>query len=142
MSIIHVTDDNFDADILKSDKPVFVDFWASWCGPCRMLAPKLEKAAEKMSAWAYSGMDKTYKRVFAIQKRIEWLRQTEKPTREERLELGFFCIDMVEWARVMKDAGTRENGSRSSRVRSHRPTGAEGAFTAKDRCSGGLHTAV
>ena len=61
---------------------------------------------------------------------------------KERLELGFFCIDMVEWARVMKDAGTRENGSRSSRVRSHRPTGAEGAFAAKDRCSGGLHTAV
>lgn len=58
---------------------------------------------------------------------------------------GLACIVfalMVEWARVMKDAGTRENGSRSSRVRSHRPTGAEGAFAAKDRCSGGLHTAV
>ena len=55
---------------------------------------------------------------------------------------GLFLIDMVEWARVMKDAGTRENGSRSGRVRSHRPTGAEGAFAAKDRCSGGLHTAV
>ena len=49
---------------------------------------------------------------------------------------------MAEWARVMKDAGTRENGSRPGRVRSHRPTGAEGAFAAKDRCSGGLHTAV
>ena len=41
---------------------------------------------------------------------------------------GLFLIDMVEWARVMQDAGTRENGSRSGRVRSHRPTGAEGAF--------------
>ena len=55
---------------------------------------------------------------------------------------GFFLIDMVEWTRVMQDAGTRENGSRSGRVRSHRPTGAEGAFAAKDRCSGGLHTSV
>ena len=55
---------------------------------------------------------------------------------------GLFLIDMVEWARVMKDAGTRENGSRSGRVRSHRPTGAEGAFAAKDRCSGGLHALI
>lgn len=55
---------------------------------------------------------------------------------------GLFLIDMVEWARVMQDAGTRENGSRSGRVRSHRPIGAEGAFAAKDRCGGGLHTSV
>ena len=50
---------------------------------------QLEKAADQLSAWAYSGMDKTYKRVMSIRKRIEWLRQTEKPTREERLDLGF-----------------------------------------------------
>lgn len=59
-----------------------------------------------------------------------------------QLELSLFLIDMVEWVRVMKDAGTRENGSRPGRVCGHRPTGAEGAFTAKDRCIGGLHTAV
>ncbi|MBQ9300814.1 MAG: ABC-F family ATP-binding cassette domain-containing protein [Clostridia bacterium] len=50
---------------------------------------QLEKAADQLSAWAYSGMDKTYKRVVAIRRRIEWLHQTEKPTREERLDLGF-----------------------------------------------------
>ena len=57
-----------------------------------------------MSAWAYSGMDKTYKRVFAIQKRIEWLRQTEKPTREERLELGFSTVPFrADYALRIKD---------------------------------------
>jgi thioredoxin 1 len=41
------TDSNFEADVLSSDKPVLVDFWAEWCGPCRMIAPSVEAIAEE-----------------------------------------------------------------------------------------------
>ena len=47
MAIKHATDDTFEHDVLHNDKPAIVDFWAAWCGPCRMVAPEMEKLAAK-----------------------------------------------------------------------------------------------
>ena len=46
--IVTVTDDNFENEILQSEQPVLVDFWAPWCGPCRMVAPVLDQLADEM----------------------------------------------------------------------------------------------
>jgi thioredoxin 1 len=45
--IKHVTDATFEQDVLKAERPVLVDFWAAWCGPCRLVAPEMEKLATK-----------------------------------------------------------------------------------------------
>ena len=47
VEIKHVTDATFEDVVLKSERPVVVDFWAEWCGPCRMVAPEMERLAEK-----------------------------------------------------------------------------------------------
>ncbi len=55
-AIIEVTDGNFDQEVLKSDQPVMIDFWAAWCQPCRALAPIVDEVAE-----AYQGKIKVAK---------------------------------------------------------------------------------
>lgn len=49
MAVVHVTADNFEAEVLKAEQPVLVDFFATWCGPCQMVGPIVEQLSEEVS---------------------------------------------------------------------------------------------
>jgi thioredoxin 1 len=49
MAVVTITDKNFDAEVLKSEKPVLIDFWAAWCGPCRMVSPIVDEISEEVA---------------------------------------------------------------------------------------------
>ena len=57
MAVVEIKEAQFDEEVLKSDKPVFVDFYATWCGPCKMMSPILEQLSEEMKDVKFAKID-------------------------------------------------------------------------------------
>jgi thioredoxin 1 len=57
MAVLQINEDAFEAEVLQSEKPVLVDFWAGWCGPCKMLSPVVEKISEEVDSVKFVGID-------------------------------------------------------------------------------------
>jgi|UPI0004874CEF thioredoxin 1 len=57
MAVLQINEDAFEAEVLQSEKPVLVDFWAGWCGPCKMLSPVVEKVSEEVDSVKFVGID-------------------------------------------------------------------------------------
>ena len=70
MAVLHVTDATFEEQVLKADKPVLVDFWATWCGPCQMQGPILEELAAEREDVIIAKVDVDQNQNLAMQYRV------------------------------------------------------------------------
>ena len=67
MALLHITKDNFQAEVLESSKTVLLDFWAVWCGPCKMIAPIVEQIADELEDIVVGKVDVDQEMELAVQ---------------------------------------------------------------------------
>ncbi|MDY6329238.1 MAG: thioredoxin [Lachnospiraceae bacterium] len=70
MAVLHVTSENFESEVLKADGKVLVDFWATWCGPCQMLALVIEELAEELTDVKVCKIDVDEERSLALKYKV------------------------------------------------------------------------